>query len=58
MPGPRQHWLASAFVLFGLLCAAGLVLLATGRLQIDSELPGLLVGAVLGMLLWLGLRGR
>jgi hypothetical protein len=42
--------------LFAVACAVGLVLLATGRIRIASELPGLLVGAVLVLLLWLGLR--
>ena len=58
MPGPRQHWLASVFVLFAVLAAAGLVLLAGGFVRVDSELLGLVVGAVLVLLLWLGLAGR
>lgn len=58
MPGPRQHWLASAFVLVGLASATVLVMLATGRLRVDTELLGLGAGAVLIALLSLGIAGR
>ena len=58
MSDPRQNWLASVFVLLGLASIAGLVLLAGGRVRIDSELLGLGVGAVLILLLWLGITRR
>ncbi len=58
MPDPVQNWLASVFVLLGIASIAGLVLMASGRLRIDSELLGLGVGAVVIVLLWLGLARR
>lgn len=58
MSDPRQNWLASVFVLLGLASIAGLMLLAGGRVRIDSELLGLGVGAVLILLLWLGITRR
>ena len=48
MSDPRQNWLASACVLLGLASVAGLVLLASGRVRIDSELIGLGVGVGCG----------
>ena len=58
MPVPRQHWLASVFVLSAVLAFVGLVLLAGGFVRVDSELLGLAVGAIVVLLLWLGLGGR
>ncbi len=58
MPDPGQNWLASVFVLLGVASIVGLVLLASGRVRIDSELLGLGVGAVLIVLLWLGIARR
>ena len=58
MPDRYQHWLARVFVLFAVLCAVGLLLLAGGYVTVDSEWPGLAAGAVLVILLWLGLRRR
>ena len=52
----RQHWLAVVFVLLAVASAAGLALLASGRLRLDSEWPGLLVGAVLLLLLFAAVR--
>ena len=58
MPDPGQNWLASVFVLLGLASIAGLVLMASGRVRIDSELLGLGVGALLVVLLWWGIARR
>jgi hypothetical protein len=52
----RQHCLAVVFVLLALLSAAVLYLLASGRMQLASEWPGLLVGAVLLALMAVALR--
>lgn len=54
--GPRQYWLASAFVLLAIGCVAALLLMAGGWLQVDSEALGLAVGALLIVLLWIGIR--
>ena len=58
MPDPVQNWLASVFVLLGIASIAGLGLMASGLLRIDSELLGLGVGAVVILLLWLGITRR
>lgn len=58
MSGPGQYWLGSAFALLGIVCIALLMLLATGYLRVDSELPALVIGAVLVLLLWLGIARR
>ena len=58
MPGRHQNWLASVFVLLAVASIVGLVLLASGRLRIDSEVLGLGVGAALVGLLWLGIARR
>jgi len=58
MSGPRQHWLASVFVLAGVASIIVLVMLSGGRWRVDSEWLGLGVGAVLVALLWIGLTGR
>jgi hypothetical protein len=54
----RQHWLAVVFVLLALLAAGGLLAMASGRLRIDGEWPGLLAGALLLLVFWLALRAR
>lgn len=54
----RQHWLAVVFVLLGLLSATALFLLATGRLQLRSEWPGLLAGGLLLVLMLFAFRRR
>lgn len=51
MSGFRLNGLAVIFVLLALVCVAALVALAGGYWRIDSELPGLLVGAVLLVLI-------
>lgn len=51
MSGFRLNGLAVIFVLLALICVIVLIALAGGYLRIDSELPGLLVGAFLLMLL-------
>lgn len=58
MSDRRQQWLAAAFVSLGLAAGATLLLLATGRLRVDSELLGLAAGGALVVLLWLGVRWR
>jgi hypothetical protein len=58
MSRPDQHWLAVGFVLLALTSVAGMVLLATGYWQVASEALGLIVGGVLVVVLWLGLRHR
>lgn len=52
----RERWLAGAFVAAALASVALLSLLAAGYLKLDSEWPGLLVGAVLVGLFWVALR--
>lgn len=51
-----QHWLAVVFVLLALLSGAALFMLVTGRAQLASEWPGLLVGVILLALIVFGLR--
>lgn len=41
------RWLAWTFVVIAVLAAVVLGLMATGRLRVDWEWPGLLVGATL-----------
>jgi len=52
----RQHWLAVVFVLLAVASAASLALLAGGRLRLDGEWPGLLVGGVLLLVLLAAVR--
>ena len=54
----RQHWLALVFVLLALACVVGIGLLVSGRWRIDSEALGLVVGAVLVLLIGIGVAGR
>ena len=49
----RQHWLAVVFILLTILASAVFVAMAAGWLRLDSEWPGLVVGAVLVALLLL-----
>jgi uncharacterized membrane protein YwaF len=58
MSKQRQHWFATVFVLLGLTVLCGLFLVADGRWRVDSELPGLLAGLVLVVLLWIGIARR
>lgn len=46
-----QHYLATVFVLLGVVAAGAMVAMAGGWLRIDSELLGLAVGGVLVLLL-------
>ena len=53
MPRWRKHWLALVFVLLAGVSALALILMATGRLRVGSELPGLMIGLsilVIGLL--------
>jgi hypothetical protein len=53
MPRWRKHWLALGFVLLAGVSALALILMATGRLRVGSELPGLMIGLsilVIGLL--------
>ena len=58
MPQPRQHWFALVFVLLAVACLAAIVLLVSGRWRIAGEGLGLAVGAVLVLLIWLGVAIR
>ena len=53
MPRWRKHWLALMFGLLAGVSALALILMATGRLRVGSELPGLMIGLsilVIGLL--------
>ena len=54
----RQHWLAWVFVLLAVACVLGIGLLVSGRWRIDSEALGLAVGAVLVVLIGVGVAAR
>ena len=44
--------------MLALASIAGMVLLASGHWQVASEALGLIIGGVLAVVLWLGLRHR
>ena len=54
----RERWLAGVFVAVALVSIVLLALLAGGHLKLDSEWPGLVVGAVLIAMVWMALRRR
>lgn len=47
MPRWRKHRLALVFLVLAIASTVSLVLLATGKLRVDSEWPGLLAGLVI-----------
>jgi len=58
MPQPGQHWLALVFVLLAVACLVAIVVLVSGRWQVTGESLGLVVGAALVALIWLGVATR
>jgi uncharacterized membrane protein len=56
MTSRRTQWLAWLFVGLAVAAAVGIAAMATGRLRVDGEWPGLLVGLVLLMALLFATR--
>lgn len=56
MPRWRKHRLALVFVFLAIASAVSLLLMATGRLRVDTELPGLLAGLAIVIIGLLAMR--
>lgn len=56
MSRPPTQWMAFVFIALGAVFASLIALMVTGRLRIDREWPGLVVGGLLIAVMLLAFR--